>query len=68
MLEGMDRRRDGHAWTETATTNIMDPDGQLSFGMLSALVTFDVKISLALIRSVVGSTTKSSGRVLLLRC
>ena len=31
MLEGMDRRRDGHAWTETATTNICDSDGQLSF-------------------------------------
>ena len=31
MLEGMDRRRDGHAWTETATTNISDPDEQLSF-------------------------------------
>ena len=27
MLEGMDRRRDGHVWTETATTNIADPDG-----------------------------------------
>ena len=24
MLESMDRRRDGHAWTETATTNISD--------------------------------------------
>ena len=31
MLEGMDRRRDGHAWTETTTTNITDPDGQLIF-------------------------------------
>ena len=28
MLEGMDWRQDGYAWTET-TTNISDPDGQL---------------------------------------
>ena len=27
MLEGMDRRQDGHAWTEIATTNISDPNG-----------------------------------------
>ena len=27
MLEGMDRRRDGHAWTEIATTNSTDLDG-----------------------------------------
>ena len=33
MLVDMDRRRDGHAWTETTTTttNISDLDGQLSF-------------------------------------
>ena len=37
MLEGMDRRRDGHAWTETATTNISDPDGQLSFRYVKCL-------------------------------
>ena len=37
MLEGMDRRRDGHAWTETATTNITDPDGQLSFRYVKCL-------------------------------
>ena len=27
MLEGMDRRGDGYAWTETTTTNISDLDG-----------------------------------------
>ena len=37
MLEGMDRRRDGHAWTETATTNISDPNGQLSFRYMKCL-------------------------------
>ena len=37
MLEGMDRRRDGHAWIETATTNITDPDGQLSFRYVKCL-------------------------------
>ena len=37
MLEGMDRRRDRHAWTETATTNIIDPDGQLSFRYMKCL-------------------------------
>ena len=37
MLEGMDRRRDGHAWTETATTNISDPNGQLSFRYVKCL-------------------------------
>ena len=31
MLEGMDKSRDGYASTETATTNIIDPNGQLSF-------------------------------------
>ena len=36
-LEGMDRWRDGHAWTETATTNITDPDGQLSFRYVKCL-------------------------------
>ena len=25
-LDGMDRKFDGHAWTETATTNIVDPN------------------------------------------
>ena len=37
MLEGMDRRRDGHAWTETATMNITDPNGQLSFRYVKCL-------------------------------
>ena len=37
ILEGMDRRRDGHVWTETATTNITDPDGQLSFRYVKCL-------------------------------
>ena len=37
MLEGMDKRQDDHAWTETATTNIMDPDGQLSFWCVKCL-------------------------------
>ena len=37
MLEGMDRRQDGHAWTETTTTNISDPDGQLSFKYVKCL-------------------------------
>ena len=37
MLEGMDQRRDGHSWTETATTNITDPDGQLSFRYVKCL-------------------------------
>ena len=37
MLEGMDRRRDRHAWTETAATNITDPDGQLSFRYVKCL-------------------------------
>ena len=37
MLKGMDRRHDGHAWTETATTNISDPNGQLSFSYVKCL-------------------------------
>ena len=37
MLEGMDRRRDGHAWMETTTINISDPDGQLSFRYIKCL-------------------------------
>ena len=37
MLDGMDRRRDGHAWMETATTNLSDPDGQLSFRYVKCL-------------------------------
>ena len=37
MFEGMDRRRDGHAWTETATTNISDLNGQLSFRYVKCL-------------------------------
>ena len=37
MLEGMDRRRDGHSWTEKATTNITNPDGQLSFRYVKCL-------------------------------
>ena len=37
MLEGMDQRCDGHAWTETATTNISDPNGQLSFRYVKCL-------------------------------
>ena len=37
MLEGMDQRQDGHAWTEIATTNISDPDGQLSFRYVKCL-------------------------------
>ena len=35
MLEGMDRRCDGHAWT--TTTNISDPNGQLSFRYVKCL-------------------------------
>ena len=30
-LDGMDRKRDGHVWTETTTTNICDPSGILTF-------------------------------------
>ena len=30
-LDGMDRRFDRHVWTETATSNISDPSGKLSF-------------------------------------
>ena len=30
-LDGMDRKRDGHVWTETTTTNISDPSGILTF-------------------------------------
>ena len=30
-LDGMDRKRDGHVWTETATTNISDPSRVLTF-------------------------------------
>ena len=30
-LDGMDRKRDDHVWTETATTNISDPNGILTF-------------------------------------
>ena len=30
-LDGMDRKRDGHVWTEMATTNIFDPSGVLTF-------------------------------------
>ena len=37
MLKGMDRRCDDHAWTETATTNISDPNGQLSFRYVKCL-------------------------------
>ena len=37
MLEGMDRRQDRHAWTETSTTNITDLDGQLSFTYVKCL-------------------------------
>ena len=36
MLEVMDRRRDGHAWTETAT-NISDLNGHLSFRYVKCL-------------------------------
>ena len=37
MLDGVDRRRDGHAWTEMATTNLSDPYGQLSFRYVKCL-------------------------------
>ena len=30
-LDGMDRKRNGHVWTETTMTNIFDPSGTLSF-------------------------------------
>ena len=30
-LDGMDQKKDGHVWTETATSNISDPSGVLSF-------------------------------------
>ena len=30
-LDGMDRKRDSHVWTEMATTNISDPSGILTF-------------------------------------
>ena len=30
-LDGINQRFDGHAWTETATTNIVDPSRLLSF-------------------------------------
>ena len=37
MLDGMDRQHDGHAWIETTTTNLSDPDGQLSFKYVKCL-------------------------------
>ena len=36
-LDGMDRKRDGHVWTETATTNISNPSGTLSFKYVKCL-------------------------------
>ena len=36
-LDGMDRKRDGHVWMETATTNIFDPSGALSFKYVKCL-------------------------------
>ena len=36
-LDGMDRKHDGHVWTETAMTNISDPSGTLSFKYVKCL-------------------------------
>ena len=36
-LDGMDCRFDGHVWTETATTNISDPSGKLSFKYIKCM-------------------------------
>ena len=36
-LDGMDRKRDGHVWTETTTTNISDPSGTLAFKYVKCL-------------------------------
>ena len=36
-LDGMDQKRDGHVWTETATTNISNPSGTLSFKYVKCL-------------------------------
>ena len=36
-LNGMDQKRDGHVWTETATTNISDLSGVLSFKYVKCL-------------------------------
>jgi hypothetical protein len=35
--EGMDRKSDGHAWTETQTTNLSDHRGELSFKFVKCL-------------------------------
>ena len=70
MLEGMDRRRDGHAWTETTTTNISDPDGQLSFKYVKCLGHLrceNLSCPGALTWSSVGSTMRCTGRALLRR-
>ena len=36
-LDGMDRKQDGHVWTETATTNISDPSGILTFKYMKCM-------------------------------
>ena len=36
-LDGMDQKRDGHVWTETAMTNISNPSGTLSFKYVKCL-------------------------------
>jgi hypothetical protein len=36
-LEGLDRMSDGHAWTETQTTNLCNPCGELSFKFVKCL-------------------------------
>ena len=36
-LDGMDRRFNRHVWTETATSNILDPSGKLSFKYVNCM-------------------------------
>ena len=36
-VNGMDWRFDGHAWNETALTNIVDPNGLLSFKYIKCM-------------------------------
>ena len=36
-LDGTDQKRNGHVWTKTATSNISDPSGVLSFKYLKCL-------------------------------
>ena len=45
-LDGMDRKRDGHVWTEMATTNISDPSLVLTFKYVKCMGHFFCHLSL----------------------